>query len=58
MIMRDDHGSRVPLERELHDLARMHARPVDRAAKQFLELNEAVALIEIDAALTIYWIAI
>jgi hypothetical protein len=36
----------------------MHARAVDRSAEQLLELDQAMALIEIQAALIIYWIAI
>ena len=37
-------------KRQFDDLARMHARSVDRAAEQLLELNQAMALIEIQAA--------
>jgi hypothetical protein len=33
MIVSHDHRGRVLLQRELHDFARMHARPVDRAPK-------------------------
>ncbi len=46
MIVGDDHGGGIALQRELHDLARMHARAIDRAAEQLLELNEPMALVE------------
>jgi hypothetical protein len=58
MVVSHDHRRRVLLQRELHDFPGMHARPVDRPAEQLLELDEAMALIEINAALIIYWVAI
>jgi hypothetical protein len=36
----------------------MNAGAIDGAAKQFLELNQAMALVEIQTALIIHWIAI
>jgi hypothetical protein len=32
-----------------HDLARVHARAVDRAAEQFLEGNQAMAVVQMQA---------
>ncbi len=50
MIVSRDHRGGVLLQSELHDLAWMHARSVDRAAKQFLELDESMPLVQIQAA--------
>jgi hypothetical protein len=36
----------------------MHAGAVNCAAKQFLKFNQAMALVEVETALIIYWIAI
>src|SRR5580693_6497049 len=44
-----DDRCRVLLQREFHDLAWMDARAIDRAAKQFLELDEAMALVQVQA---------
>ncbi len=56
--MSDDQGGGVLLQGELHDLAGVHAGAIDRAAEELLELDQPVALVEIETALTIYWIAI
>ncbi len=58
VIVRNDHGGRVPPQRLLDDPAREYVRAVDRAAKQFLELNHAMAIVEVETASTVYWIAI
>ena len=50
MVVRDDYGRRVPLQRLFDDFAREHARAVDRAAKQFLEVDQPVAIVQIEAA--------
>src|SRR5580658_7322445 len=50
MVVSHDDRGRIALQRQLDDLARMHARTVDRAAEQLLEVDEAVALVEIQAA--------
>ena|ERR1700722_4177072 len=50
MIVRNDDRRRIALQRQLDDLARVHARAVNRAAKQLLELNQAMTLIEVEAA--------
>ena len=58
MIVRNDDSGGIALQSELHDLAGMNAGAIDGAAKQFLELNQAMALVEIQTALVIHWIAI
>src|ERR1700675_2534174 len=50
VIVRDDDRGRIALQSQLDDFARMHAGAVDRAAKQFLKLNQAMALIEVETA--------
>src|SRR5271169_1149160 len=47
VIVGDDHRRRISLQRLLDDFPRMHAGAVDRAAKQFLELNQPVAFIQV-----------
>src|SRR5580700_7671235 len=49
VIVRDDHGGGIALQGELHDLPRMHAGAVNRAAKQLFELNQAMPLIQVQA---------
>ena len=43
-------AAELRLQGELDDLARMHARAVDGAAEQLLEVHEAVTLVEVKAA--------
>ena len=38
-----------------HDLARMHARTINRAAKKLLECNHPMAIIEVHAAEDLMW---
>ncbi len=47
VIVRDDDGGTVPLEGALDHLARMHAGPVNGAAKQLLELDQPVPVVEL-----------
>ena len=48
--MGKDHGRRIVGERLPHDLARMNARAVDRAAEQLVERDQAMATVEVQAA--------
>lgn len=48
--MRKDDGRGVMREGLFHDFTRVHARAVDRAAEQFLEGNQAVPVVEMQAA--------
>src|SRR6202162_6030259 len=50
MVVREDHGRSVMREGLLHHLTRMHAGAVDRAAEQFFEGNQAVAVIKVQTA--------
>ena len=47
MVVCDDHGGGVPLQSLLDHLARMHARPVDRAAEQLFEVDQTVTVVEL-----------
>jgi hypothetical protein len=47
VVVRNDDGGGVALQGQLDDFSRMHARAVNRAAKQFLELNQAMALVQL-----------
>jgi hypothetical protein len=47
MVVSHDHRGRVPLQRELHDLSRVHACAVYGATEQLLELNQAMPLVEV-----------
>ena len=49
MVVSDDHRRRIALQGELDYFAGMYARTVDGAAKQLFVLDQAVALIEIQA---------
>jgi hypothetical protein len=50
MVVRDDDGGAVPLQRLLDDLARIDTCPIDGAPEQLLELDKPVPVIEIKAA--------
>jgi len=50
MVVREYQGGRVVLQRLANDLARMHAGAVDGAAKHLFEVNQAVAVVEVQAA--------
>ena len=50
MVVRNDDGRRIALERELDDFAWVYAGAVDGAAEQFFEVNQAMPLVEIQAA--------
>jgi hypothetical protein len=42
----DHNRSGIVGERELYDLAQVNARPIDRAAKEFQELDQPVSRIQ------------
>lgn len=46
MVMREDDGGRVEVQRFLGDFARMHGRTVDRTAEEFAVLDQPVTCIE------------
>ena len=50
VIVRHDDRGGISLQRQLDDLPRMHARAVDGAAEQFLEGDQAVPVVEVQAA--------
>ena len=50
VIVGEDEARRVMSESLSYDLAGVHARPVDRAAKQLLEGDQPMPGIEIEAA--------
>ena len=50
VIMRDDDGRGVPLQRLLDDFPRMHRGAVDCAAEQLLEVDLAVTIVQIQHA--------
>ena len=47
VIVRDDDRGGIALQSQLDDLARMHAGAVDRAAKQLIEGDQAMAIVEV-----------
>ena len=49
MLMREHQRGRIPLERLLHDLARIDGGAVDRAAEELHELDEAMPVVEKEA---------
>src|SRR5580698_7722215 len=50
VVVREDDGGRVAGECLLHHLARMHAGAVDGAAKQFLESDQPVPVVQVQTA--------
>ncbi len=46
VVVRDDDGARVGAESELDELARVHGRLVDGAAKEFVGGEQTVAVVE------------
>ena len=50
MVVREDHCGRIVRECLPHHFARVHARAVDRAAKEFVEGDQAMAVVEVQAA--------
>lgn len=50
MVVRKDHRRRVVRECLPHDFARMHAGAVDRAAEELVEGDQAMAVVEVQAA--------
>ena len=55
MVVRKDERRGVVLQRLAHDLARMDAGTVDGAAEHFLEMNEPVPVIQVQAAEDFVW---
>src|SRR5690606_34965226 len=49
VVVGQDQRGGVLGERALDDLARVHAGAIDRAAKQFLERNHAVTIVQVQA---------
>jgi len=47
VVVGDDHRRRVPQQRLFHDLARIDAGTVDRAAEQLFELDQPVTVVEL-----------
>ena len=50
MVVREDHGRRVVQQRLAQHLPGMHSGAVDGAAKQLLEGDEPVPIVEVQAA--------
>src|SRR6186713_1319989 len=55
MVVREDQRGGVVLQRLAHDLARMDAGTVDGAAEHFLEMNEPVPVVQVQAAEDFVW---
>ena len=55
MIMGQDNGCRIVLQRAPYHLTGMHAGPVDGAAEQFLEDDDPVAVVQKQAGKDLLW---